>query len=162
MGKESACNAGDPGSVPGLGRSPGEGNGNPLQNSCLESSMNRGASWAIVHGAAKSWTRLSNWAHTTEHSYFLNNSPDFHIIPSITSLWIISLIIFNQESWIYKMLIHGWWFLSVSSQNQSVVLHTFYSWEFWIIENFNEMLYSTSSLVLSLYTTSSQLSFTTA
>ena len=42
-GKESACNIGDLGSIPGSGRSPGEGNGNPLQNSCLENSMDRGA-----------------------------------------------------------------------------------------------------------------------
>ena len=54
--KESTCNAGDPGSIPGLGRSPGEGNGNPLQNSCLENSMDRGAWRATVHGVAKSWT----------------------------------------------------------------------------------------------------------
>ena len=44
VGKESACNAGDQGSIPGSGRSPGEGNGNPLQYSCLENSMDRGAS----------------------------------------------------------------------------------------------------------------------
>ena len=55
-GKESTCSAGDLGSVPGSGRSPGEGNGNPLQYSCLENSMNRGASRATVHGVAKSWT----------------------------------------------------------------------------------------------------------
>ena len=54
--KESAYNAGDPGSIPGLGRSPGEGNGNLLQYSCLEKSMDRGAWWATVHGVAKSWT----------------------------------------------------------------------------------------------------------
>ena len=54
--KESACNAGDPSSVPGLGRSPGERNGNPLQYSCLENSMDRGAWQAIVHGLAKSQT----------------------------------------------------------------------------------------------------------
>ena len=59
-GKESACNAGDQGSVPGSGRSPGEGNGNPLQYSCLENSMDRGAWQATVHGVAKSWTRLNN------------------------------------------------------------------------------------------------------
>ena len=55
-GKESACNDGDPGSVPGLGRSPGERNGCPLQYSCLEDSMDRGAWLAIVHGVTKSWT----------------------------------------------------------------------------------------------------------
>ena len=54
--KESACNAGDLGSIPGLGRSSGEGNGYPLQYSCLENSMDRGAWQAIVHGVAKSWT----------------------------------------------------------------------------------------------------------
>ena len=53
VGKESACNAGDLGSIPGLGRSPGEGNGNPLQYSCLENPMDRGAWWATVHGVAR-------------------------------------------------------------------------------------------------------------
>ena len=60
-GKESACNVGDPGSIPGSGRSPGEGNGNPLQYSCLENSMVRGAWLATVHGVEKSWTRLSEF-----------------------------------------------------------------------------------------------------
>ena len=55
-GKESACNGGDPGSIPGSGRSPGEGNGNPLQYSCLENSMERGAWWSLVHGVAESDT----------------------------------------------------------------------------------------------------------
>ena len=53
--EESACNAEDLGSIPGLGRSPGEGNGNPLQYSCLENSMDRGAWQATVHGVTKSW-----------------------------------------------------------------------------------------------------------
>ena len=53
VGKESACSAGDMGSIPGLGRSPGEGNGNPLQYPCLENLMDRGAWWAAVHGVAK-------------------------------------------------------------------------------------------------------------
>ena len=52
-GKESACSAGDPGSIPGSGRSPGEGNGNPLQYSFLENPMNRGAWQATVHGGHK-------------------------------------------------------------------------------------------------------------
>ena len=53
-GKESACNAGDPGSIPGSGRFPGEGNGNPLQHSCLENPIDREAWEAAVHGVAKS------------------------------------------------------------------------------------------------------------
>ena len=58
--KVSACSAGDPGLIPGSGRSPGEGNGNPLQYSCLENPMDRGAWRATVHGFTKSWTQLSN------------------------------------------------------------------------------------------------------
>ena len=59
MVKNPPANAGDLGSIPGLGRSPGIGNGDPLQYSCLENSMDRGALWAMVHGVAKTWTRLS-------------------------------------------------------------------------------------------------------
>ena len=61
--KEFACNAKDLGSISGLGRSPGEGNGNPLQYSSLENLMDRGAWQATVHGVAKSRTWLSNEAH---------------------------------------------------------------------------------------------------
>ena len=65
--KDCACNVGDPGSIPGLGRSPGEWNGNPLQYSCLENSIGRGAWQATVHSVAKSQTQLrqlSVHAHT--------------------------------------------------------------------------------------------------
>ena len=55
-GKESACNSGDPGLIPGSGRSPGEENGYSLQYSCLEKAMDRGAWWAIVHKVAESDT----------------------------------------------------------------------------------------------------------
>ena len=61
-GKESTYNAGDAGLIAGLGRSPGGGHGNPLQYSCLENSMDRGAWWATVHGVAKSQTGLSTHA----------------------------------------------------------------------------------------------------
>ena len=58
--KQPACNAGYPGSIPGLGRSPGGGKGNPLQYSCLENPMDGRAWWATVHGVTKSWTQLSD------------------------------------------------------------------------------------------------------
>ena len=64
--KHLSANAGDAedardvGLIPGSGRSPGEGNGNPLQNSCLENPMDRGAWWATVHGVAKGWTQLND------------------------------------------------------------------------------------------------------
>ena len=59
-GKESACSVGDLGSIPGLGRSPGGGNGNPLQYSCLENSTDREAWMATAHRIPQSWTQLSN------------------------------------------------------------------------------------------------------
>ena len=74
-GKESACSVGDPGSNPGSGQSPGEGNGNPPQYSCLENSMDGGAWWATVHGVAKSQAALQ------PHSYLL-----FSVFPSFSSI----------------------------------------------------------------------------
>ena len=73
-GKESACNARDPGSIPGSGRSPGEGNGNPLQYSCLENSM-RGGTW---------WATYSPWgckeSDTTERLHFTSLQPHSYIL----------------------------------------------------------------------------------
>ena len=68
-GKESACNAGDLGSIPRSGRSPREGNGNPLQYCCLENSMDRGAWQATAHGVTKSQTQLTLCVniHTLTH-----------------------------------------------------------------------------------------------
>ena len=65
--KASACNAGDLGSFPGSGRSPGEGNSNPLQYSCLENPLDREAWQAIVDGVTKSWTQLSDLVQHTQH-----------------------------------------------------------------------------------------------
>ena len=59
-GKVSACKAGNPGSIPGSGRSPREGNGKPLQYSCLENPMDRVSWWTTAHGVTKSQTQLSN------------------------------------------------------------------------------------------------------
>ena len=69
-GKLSACNAGDLGSDPALGRSPGGGQGNPLQYSCLENSMDRGAWWATVQGVTKSRTQLK-WLSSSSNSVFM-------------------------------------------------------------------------------------------
>ena len=66
-GREYACNAGDLGSIPGLRRFPGEGNGNPLQYSCLENSMDKGAWKAIVHGGRKE-LGMTEHAHTHTHT----------------------------------------------------------------------------------------------
>ena len=72
--KKSACNAGYSGSIPGLGRSPEEGNGNPLWYSCLRNPMNRGTWWAT---GSQSQTQLNNWTHT--HNYTLLDT-SFHTL----------------------------------------------------------------------------------
>ena len=69
VSKESACNAGDPGSIPGSGRSPGEGNGNPLQYSCLENPMDRGAWWATGR-------KESDTTEATEYAHIYNYRRD--------------------------------------------------------------------------------------
>ena len=93
-GKASAYNAGDPGSIPGSGRSPGEGNGNPLQHSCLENPLDGGSWLANVLGVAKNWTQLSDFTITmvrphkcvhnilmlTGHRISLNNVFTHHIM----------------------------------------------------------------------------------
>ena len=71
-GENSACNVRDPGSIPGLGRSPGERNGHPTPVSCLENHMDREAWWAAVHGVAKSQTRLN----TFQFHFLLSGSGD--------------------------------------------------------------------------------------
>ena len=81
----SACNVGDMGSIPGLGRSPGEGNGNPLQYSCLENPMDGGAWRAAVHGVAKSRTRLSDFTVTFLVPQMVKN------LPAMQETWVQSL-----------------------------------------------------------------------
>ena len=63
----TVCNVGDLDLIPGLGRSSGEGNGNPLQYSCLENPMDGGAWWVTVHGVTKSQTRLRDFTHSLTH-----------------------------------------------------------------------------------------------
>ena len=85
LSKNPTANTGDIGDVgliPGSGRSLGEGNGNPLQYSCLENSMDRGSWWATVHGVLKNQTQLSNYTHTHTHTH----------AHAHTHNWIISLI----------------------------------------------------------------------
>ena len=82
-GKESACNAGDPDLIPVLGRSPGEGNGSPLQYSCLENPMDRGAWWATVHGVTNMTERL---AHTLTRKKDPSSPVSVSITPCSQSL----------------------------------------------------------------------------
>ena len=72
---EFACNAKDLGSIPGLGRSPGEGNHYPLQYYSLENSMERGAWWATAHGVTNSWTQLSSFHRAYLVAQLVKNPP---------------------------------------------------------------------------------------
>ena len=88
--KESACKAGDQGLTPGSEKSPGEGNGNPLQYSCLEIPMDGGGWQAPIYGVAKSQTRLSNW-HT--HTPYIPPPTHTHSTPIVTSDLSLSLLV---------------------------------------------------------------------
>ena len=107
--KASVCNAEDPGSIPGLGRSPGEGNGSPLQYSCLENPMDLGAWWATVHGVAKSQTRLSNFT-------FTGSSAGCSVMSSrggweaqeggdMCILWLTHVVVWQKSTQHYKAII---------------------------------------------------------
>ena len=114
--KHLPCNAGDLGLIPGSGRSPGEGNGNPLQYSCLENPMDGGAWWATVHGVTKSQTRLSNFTFfhfaSWKKSY---DQPRQHILkqrhyfankgPSSQSYG-FPVVMYGCESWTIKKAEH--------------------------------------------------------
>ena len=84
-GKESACSAGDLSSISGWGRTPGEGNGDLLQCSCLGNPMDRGVWWATVYGVAKSWTWLSDWHF---HFFFFSLLSFLKIFKFIYDCWI--------------------------------------------------------------------------
>ena len=107
--KASACNAGDLGWIPGLGRSPGEGNGNPLQYSCLENPMDWGAWWATVHRVSKSWIRLSDFIFTfllfrrkamTNLDSILK-SKDI-TLPTLVKAMAFPVVMYRCESWTIK------------------------------------------------------------
>ena len=102
--KVSAYNAGDPGSIPGLGRSPGEGNGNPLQYSCLENPMDRRAWQATVHGVTKSQIRPSDFTSLRFGSGH-KSQLSFQVLFCHYTLFFLS-ILFGFSSWasLLKML----------------------------------------------------------
>ena len=108
-GKASAYNAGDQGSIPGWGRSPGEGNGKPLQYSCLWNLIDRGAWWATVCGVAKSGTRLRWLNMHTYQTYILQTCKISSLEDEGNKPWESQVICSrSHRSWI-------WWELSFSS-----------------------------------------------
>ena len=97
-GKESSCNARDTrdaGSFPGLGRFPGEENGNPLQYSCLENSMDRGAWWATVHGVAKSQTEQLN-----KHACLISHKAQGGGLLSVNDIRITDRTCYIDKGWV--------------------------------------------------------------
>ena len=88
VSKESACNAGDPGSIPGLGRSPGVGNSNPLHYSCLENPTDRGAWWTTAHGVTRVWhDRITNHHMLTYFAFQIKFAFPLFII--LITLWVL-------------------------------------------------------------------------
>ena len=77
--KHPPANAANLGLIPGSGRSPGVGNGNPLQYACLKTLMDRGAWWATVYAVTKNWTQLSNWTTTRAKIHFINWLWNIHL-----------------------------------------------------------------------------------
>ena len=104
--KVFACNAGDLSLIPGWGRSPGEGNGDPLQYSCLENPMDGGAWWATVHGVAKSRTRL-----TTSLSLSCLCTLSHSVVPNSATPWTCTLnllcMFFDLHQYMQQNLLLG-------------------------------------------------------
>ena len=97
--KESACTVGDPGLIPGLGRSPGEGNGNPLQYSCLENPVDGEAWWATVHRVSKSWRWLSDFTLGVLKLFLMFNRVNFSLLVLFSQK-----IHFFEHSWLFSYL----------------------------------------------------------
>ena len=115
--KASACNAEDLGSVPGSGRYPGEGNSNPLQYSCLENPMDRGAWWATVHGVAKSRTRLSDLTLTFCFQLISQFLRFIHVACSLFFLLLKSILFIWIYNILYIHLLLNIWIASKSEQS---------------------------------------------
>ena len=111
--KASAYNAGDLGSIPGLWRSPGEGNGNPLQYSCLENPMDGGAWWSAVHGVTKSWTWLSDFtfafAFTFTYEAGAVQSLSTVYISSMLCVFVLILLEHKKHAFFSNMYIQDNW-----------------------------------------------------
>ena len=88
--KASACNAGDPGLIIGLGRCPREGNGNPLQYSCLENPMDREAWWATAHGVTKSQIRLSDVTYLLTYPLLQKTNQDCSLCGHVLTFFALS------------------------------------------------------------------------
>ena len=127
-GKEPACNVGDPGWIPGSGRSPGEGNGNPLQYSCLENCMDRGSWQATVHGVAKCRTQLSN-SHTLTYLLCVKPAQSVQRLTQMTKILSSYNLRFNEEAerwridafdlWYWRRLLRVPW--TARRSNQSIL-----------------------------------------
>ena len=113
VGKESAFNVGDSGSVPGLGRSPGEGNSNPLQCSCLENSMDRGAWWTTVHGKESGMSEqltLAPWKNSygkprqciKKQRYHFDNKSQYSQSYGFSSSHVQMWELDHKEGWVPK------------------------------------------------------------
>ena len=108
--KNPSANEGDMDSFPGLGRSPGGGNGNPLQCSCLENPRDGGAWWAAVYGVAQSWTWLTRFSSSSSSNEFILNLIQWNIITKGTKgILICETVLEKWERW--KVTLSQSWLL---------------------------------------------------
>ena len=128
--KASACNAGDLDLIPGLGRSPGEGNGKPLQYSCLENPMDGGAWWVTVHGVTKSRTQLSHFTFTftrPRRRLWCDTEKQWSLLP--LRLIFLSCVFFKSDVaqcqliWIYETALCSFYVFSVLLFDYNGVTH---------------------------------------
>ena len=122
--KTSACNEGDLGSIPGSGKSPGKGNGNPFQYSCLENPMYREAWWATVHGVA-SWTRLSDCTFTFITNY--NHASHYTWLHLSSTINLCYEKLLNRKKKRWKMSL-GYPYILIVGNYSFIIKH----WNYWI------------------------------
>ena len=101
VGKKSSCNTGGPGSIPGLGRSPGEGNSNPLQYSGLENSMDRGAWWAVVYGVTRIGHDLVTKSPPPGSALLVPSWLTFSFLPALCSMIISKIICWRERGQVW-------------------------------------------------------------
>ena len=116
----NAGDAGDTSLIPGLGRFPGEGNGSPLQYSCLKNSMDRGTWWATFHGFAKSWTQLSTHTHAAFWAMLGDNRGNR--INTVSMLRAYFRYFVKKYTWYCFEVIIQFWYIKKKNKEKTIYI----------------------------------------